>query len=587
MVGPIIVEASVVDPDKSHQPFVLEVTVDWSVRLISSGETLQCRIGSRTTSLELYWISEKLHPAFKNGIPIEFLRSIVDPPTSQIGSFLSHVTKRIFEGFNKRYDTTAGELFYKHHQRSLLNISVVQLLLGAAHFVTGPMGGNFALDRYLAKRYPHENVGAKFKLVNCYDQAGMVELACSLSQDTTWLFLQPFGYIKPTRLVGVSEWQVNNPFFTRDNPPTPAMIGQTDPRRTRFGNHAFNGYSQILNTPVYDACSGPHLGTENQKQYQENAIDDIHPPFPPGISSSAGTVQIGRGVDGINGHPGRPYAAAPLPNFAYDPDAYPTVARGNWARLDTWLKPTLGNTWDVDYREISVGDTVTRAFWQIFDTNTPDDMIRVQVDTFSVVDEDDQLDMESSAAAAAGYKEDLLMSTQLADAWTSGTLTDSEECLQYNDNVAAGRIVTVVRNLVIDIAGMASTKELHPLVLKLVQRDTVARDSSGASDPLLRPILQLLKVSDQATLSNSKTITTDIDSHFHVIFSVSRDIVAATAICENGGALLDRYEIDNVANEATLFLIADKVGRHDVRVGVVDSETMFRASYDLEIEVDD
>ncbi|KAG6844057.1 hypothetical protein H0H87_010084 [Tephrocybe sp. NHM501043] len=317
------------------------------------------------------------------------------------------------------------------------------------------------------------------------------------------------------------------------------MIGQTDPCQTCFGNYAFNSYSQILNTPVYDACSGPHLGTENQKQYQENVIDDIYPPFPSSISSSASTVEIGRGVDRINGHPGRPYVAAPLPNFAYNPDAYPTVACRNWACLDTWLKPTLGNTWDVDYWEILVGDTVTRAFWQIFDTNTPDNMIHVQVDTFSVIDEDDQLDMEHSAVAAAGYKEDLLMSTQLANAWTLGTLTNSEECLQYNDNVAAGRIVTIVGNLVIDIAGMTSTKELHPHVLKLVQWDTLAHDSSSTSDPFLHPILQLLKVSNQATLSNSKTITTDIDSHFHGIFSLGWDIVATTAICENGGALLN------------------------------------------------
>jgi hypothetical protein len=60
--------------------------------------------------------------------------------------------------------------------------------------------------------------------VNCYDQAGIVQLATCLgvpSDRIKWLFKEPFGYIKETNLVG---WGNTN----NVRPPFPPIHASTD-----------------------------------------------------------------------------------------------------------------------------------------------------------------------------------------------------------------------------------------------------------------------------------------------------------------------------------------------------------------------
>jgi hypothetical protein len=131
----------------------------------------------------------------------------------------------------------------------------------------GPFGngGSFQLGDYLVRKFP---------FANCYDQAGAVQtLAGCLGVIVNWLYLAPFGYIKPTRLLGY-HGMCNNPFFLLDDPasgytPSKKMVPQNDSKRTAFGNHAFCGFrSKIL-----DACAGPHIGNEDKPQYVAASID--------------------------------------------------------------------------------------------------------------------------------------------------------------------------------------------------------------------------------------------------------------------------------------------------------------------------
>jgi len=121
-------------------------------------------------------------------------------------------------------------------------------------------------------------------VINCYDQAGGVAI-CSrlLGIPTEFVFMgyssaKPnarFGYILATDLVGVG--QCNNPFYpTTVNPSNKVPLlgpgGVTDlvgTNRTSFGNHEF----VRLNGVIYDACAGPHLGSETLTQYATAAID--------------------------------------------------------------------------------------------------------------------------------------------------------------------------------------------------------------------------------------------------------------------------------------------------------------------------
>jgi hypothetical protein len=128
---------------------------------------------------------------------------------------------------------------------------------GAAHYGVYNDGGDFKLARY---------IGAASKAVNCYDQAAAVQSLCgAVGVRTTWYFLQPFGYIKTTNLVGVGA--CNNPFF-ESNGTTP-VVATDDPLRTAFGNHSFCGFTGL----ILDACAGPHTGNEDKTQYCATSID--------------------------------------------------------------------------------------------------------------------------------------------------------------------------------------------------------------------------------------------------------------------------------------------------------------------------
>jgi len=72
-----------------------------------------------------------------------------------------------------------------------------------------------------------------------------------------------------------------------------------------------------------------------------------------------------------------------------------------------------------------------------------------------------------------------------------------------------------------------------------------------------------------------------------VVLSAGRDIIAASAECDGDGVLFYRYVIDDEFNNVKFYLIAHEGGLHQVRMSVADSETMFAAFYDLEIEVKD
>ena len=83
--------------------------------------------------------------------------------------------------------------------------------------------------------------------------------------ELAWIYLEPFGYINETNLIGLPN--CNNPFYALTG--DPAFVSVDDPRRTAFGNHAFCEY----NSGILDACAGPHLGDENRNAYLATSID--------------------------------------------------------------------------------------------------------------------------------------------------------------------------------------------------------------------------------------------------------------------------------------------------------------------------
>ncbi|MBL9100797.1 MAG: hypothetical protein JNL82_07560 [Myxococcales bacterium] len=127
---------------------------------------------------------------------------------------------------------------------------------GASHYGVSSRGGVFRLADYLNQ---------KSQRINCYDQAGAVQvLAGAVGVAVTWVFLNPYGFIKGTHLVGVGP--CNSPFY--ESAGTAQSVDPKDPKRTAFGNHAF-----VELAKVHDACAGPHVGTESRVEYVAAAID--------------------------------------------------------------------------------------------------------------------------------------------------------------------------------------------------------------------------------------------------------------------------------------------------------------------------
>ncbi|KAF5632672.1 solute:Na+ symporter SSS family [Fusarium sp. NRRL 52700] len=143
-------------------------------------------------------------------------------------------------------------------------------------------GGCFQLSAWLDAYRNFKQIGA-LSLVNCYDQAGAVELAASLGVNyncIAWEYHQVYGYIsEKTELVG---WgRCNHPYFEKNT--ENKVLGETNEARKPFANHAFLSWNPAFNPAegfylaktdpslytavnmlALDACAGPHLGNETR-----------------------------------------------------------------------------------------------------------------------------------------------------------------------------------------------------------------------------------------------------------------------------------------------------------------------------------
>lgn len=208
-------------------------------------ESAQMSIPLGASFAELFAILDTpLQPAFAVGVWVEALRlaceeaRVVGVPLSDKPMAAARVVKYCFNDHGLFYDCTSG----------------------APAYGCGGYGGTFKLESYIKQT-------AIF--ANCYDQAGAIQvLAGCVGVHLTWIYLDPFGYINLTRLLG---WHVdglcNSPFFDFDI--SRMYVPQFDPTRTAFGNHAFCEYGGR----VFDACAKPHLGSADRAGYCREGID--------------------------------------------------------------------------------------------------------------------------------------------------------------------------------------------------------------------------------------------------------------------------------------------------------------------------
>jgi hypothetical protein len=247
-------------PDKLEH---VEGDAKWTISLDSPALKADLK---HVTRLELFFILDKPMSFYTQGVWAEALRLVF---------------KKAKVGGTNTADAASKKVTTYCHTEHGMKYDTVR---GGSNFKAYNIGGNkFELFLYITKR----GIDGK-NTVNCYDQAAAVQaFSGALGIQMQWIFLNPYGYINLTNLIGVGS--CNNPFFQSNG--SKPVVPDNDPRRTAFGNHAFIIYSQ----KIHDACAGPHAGTETLREYMLAAIDAKAsiPAILPGSSESSFYSYIG------------------------------------------------------------------------------------------------------------------------------------------------------------------------------------------------------------------------------------------------------------------------------------------------------
>lgn len=206
-------------------------------------EGSEISIALNPTRAELFFLYAAPHRAYQsNGVWVEALRFVA--------------SRMMVRGTDDLSDAIAKIVRYCHGAHGLYYDSQGG---GRSRYGVRNIGGILNLTGYMARTLP---------TANCYDQAAAIQALCgAIGILVEWIYMDPYGFIKPTNLLGYG--LCNNPFFLGTVPPSQRLVGVNDQQRTPFGNHAFCR----RNTKILDACAGPHVGTESAEEYVERSID--------------------------------------------------------------------------------------------------------------------------------------------------------------------------------------------------------------------------------------------------------------------------------------------------------------------------
>lgn len=473
---------------------------------------------------------------------------------------------------------------------------------GASHFGLSMTGGRFQYSYYIASRTGGAP-GSLQPIVNCYDQAAMVQVSTTVGTNrASWLLLNPFGYINTTYLVGVPS-QCNNPFFNSVSPPLPPLIGINDQRRTAFGNHVFNGTLSVWNPTndfIYDSCGGPFYGPDPQT-YVSATIDTTTNLY--GTAWRPGTVADIAQFNGVTSvtriNPGnlrKSKMVEDLLNRSFS-DIAKSTSQVHWDDVATWAGRVIGPNIDVAFHEIHVGIAVVEALWHLtgVDYGAEDDnlVFRVKIDT--CVGSDGKLDVTESSAAALNDLRFALKNTQielgpddevLKTLWEPASLSEfAGYSLQLRPSISRGRILLVSGNAFIDISGSTSSASLKPIVHNVLSHTTVDKPSS----------LDIPKVTDhlfdipESGRGDRDNVVKGIGTRFSVSCHVSGLIVAATADVADFGLLLQDETIERNASQNTstvkFTFVTRTLGKHDVSLRFASVEALTSSIKEIEVEV--
>lgn len=259
-----------------------------------------------TTPIELYAIApaDILPSYLKNEIPAELLEVFVLPTIgAKVEDYLRYVAAVCHRSTldEDACSNTKLGIFEPVHSY------VYNTIGGSPSYIGGYSGGAFNLHTWLENRYYNRDHSEAIKgnkslrkTVNCYDQAGLVQITGSLgvldeSLKINYWLLWPCGFINVADLIGVG--MCNNPFYEDvdyeykngraigEHYHTKIVPDDAPKFRSRFNYHAFTVIGSGDSAKVIDACAGPEIGTRTIEQYMDHAIDNNVLTQKPGCSN--------------------------------------------------------------------------------------------------------------------------------------------------------------------------------------------------------------------------------------------------------------------------------------------------------------
>ncbi|GLB34585.1 hypothetical protein LshimejAT787_0201500 [Lyophyllum shimeji] len=367
-----------------------------------------------------------------------------------------------------------------------------------------------------------------------------------------WLFMNPYGFINTTYLVGVNT-PCNNPFFDANN--SPPLIGVNDTRRKGFGNHAFNGSIRPFNRQnpddrIFDACGGPQLGTRNPTAYVNAAIDRATNLYQllcdcpaPRLEKSKMSTKMGEFIQSCTISNAKPYSQI------------------RWDDVATWAKRVLGTRCEVAFAVSKIGNGVAERLWHLTGVDGIDGDVVVRVRAETHVAEDGDLDVEKSSRAAfdnfaftlKDMQFDLGPETTVSALCMPPPFDDfAHYALQHASHIPEGHFLIASGNHMISITGGSSSAALEPV-------------------------------------RGSNETVAGVGSTFNVHCHVDDLVGAASADVEGHGLLLNKYHVET--NEAgkkstvTFTFVTRLVGTHDVDLRFAQASTMTASSKRIQVTV--
>lgn len=255
-----------------------------------------------TTAVEIYALPPTLPTFYQSGIPLALLREPVFLPAwmqNDETDWPAFVVQAMFNDARWEYQSWNGRCRYVATPKNWLQ-----------HFANnGTM--DCWLDLWLA-----DLAGVRFDgtrlLVNTFDLAALSQVVGGLGLDidtqTLLYYFEPFGFIKPTKLLGrvpdkddphYPDNMCNNPYYGMRSSyggtwSSTMKCDDNDEGRSALRDHVVLAVIKDGKTRIFDVGLGPHLGVEDLDGYVAATIDTKTTLYnkPPGLFEVGGRTSV-------------------------------------------------------------------------------------------------------------------------------------------------------------------------------------------------------------------------------------------------------------------------------------------------------